>query len=162
MSLLSPSHTSSGNAWEQVRCGRLNSTLSSSSKHNHILTILGGSLIWRNACIVRKFLVESDGSALYGLYWEGFLSQDHRYPPPPHIKLCLALVFLFFLRMFFDPAWFCIKPHSMVLHVFSILQKNLTMIFYFKDNFMFCRNSWDWTTRIDSGTKKIMLSFLFE
>jgi hypothetical protein len=159
MSLLSPSHTSSGNAWEQVRCGRLHSTLSSSSRHHHILTILGGSLIWKNACIVRKFLVESDGSALYGLYWEGFLSQDDRYPPSsPHQALSGACIFLFFLRMFFDLAWFCIKPHSMVLHVFSILQKNLTMIFYFTDNFSW----WDWTTGIDSGTRKSMLSFLFE
>jgi hypothetical protein len=162
MSLLSLSHTSSGNAWEQVRCGRLHSTLSSSSRHHHILTILGGSLIWKNACIVRKCLVESEGLALYGLYWEGFLSQDNRYPAPSPIKLCSALVFIFFLCMFFDPAWFCIKPHSMVLHVFPVLQKNLTMIFYFKDNLIFCSSWWDWTTGIDSGTKKSMLSFLFE
>jgi hypothetical protein len=43
--------------------------------------------------------------------------------PPP-------LAFLVFLHMFFGPACFYIKPHSMVLHVFFIPQK--TMFFEFK------------------------------
>jgi hypothetical protein len=43
------------------------------------------------------------------------------------IKLCLDLDFLVFLHMFCGLAWFCIKPRSMVLDVFLILQKNLTV-----------------------------------
>ncbi len=58
--------------WGLVRCGRLHSTLSLISRHCHIL---GVSLIWRNACIVRKCLVESEGSALYGLYCDGLVSE---------------------------------------------------------------------------------------
>jgi hypothetical protein len=47
---------------------------------------------------------------------------------------------LFFLSCtcFSAPAWFCIKPCSMVLHVFFILQKNIAMFFLFKNYFMFC------------------------
>ncbi len=45
-----------------------------------------------------------------------------RWSPP-------LLVFLFFLHMLLGPAWFCIKPHSMVLHASFILQKNLAMFF---------------------------------
>jgi hypothetical protein len=39
--------------------------------------------------------------------------------------------------MFFGPAWFCIKPCSMVLHVLFILQKNLVMFFKLNEKFMF-------------------------
>jgi hypothetical protein len=38
------------------------------------------------------------------------------------IELCPALVFLVFLHMFFNTAWLFIKPWSIVLNVFSILQ----------------------------------------
>jgi len=58
--------------WGLERCGRLHSTLSSTSRH---CRILGVSLVWRNACIVRKCLVESEGSALYGLYCDGLVSE---------------------------------------------------------------------------------------
>ncbi len=42
----------------------------------HILTILGVSLTWKNACIVRKCVVESEGSTLLcGLYCDGLVSE---------------------------------------------------------------------------------------
>jgi hypothetical protein len=44
--------------------------------------------------------------------------------------LCLALVFLVFWHMFFSPAWFCIKPGSMVLHVFFYSAKEHSNVFF--------------------------------
>jgi hypothetical protein len=40
--------------------------------------------------------------------------------PPP---LAFLVVFL---HMFLGPAWFCIKPHTMIFHVFSYSAKELS------------------------------------
>jgi hypothetical protein len=58
-------------------------------------------------------------------------------PAPAPIELCPAPVYLVFVHTFFDPAWFCIKPCSIVLHVLSILQKNLVVFFKLNEKFMF-------------------------
>ncbi len=54
----------------------------------------------------------------------------YRETPKPPIELCPVHVSLVFLHMVFGPAWFCIEPCSMVLHVLLFSQRRRRRMFF--------------------------------
>jgi hypothetical protein len=47
---------------------------------------------------------------------------------PMELYPAIVFVFLVFLHMFLGPAWFCIKPCSMVLHILKFFKRRLLFI----------------------------------
>jgi len=100
-------------------------------------------------CSTFTLRVEAAFAKLFS--WPIFPATHKRYHPkedkgqvPPQkretlntpIELCPGTHFLVFSHIFLGPAWFCIKPRSIVLH-FLFCNKDLAMFFYLTIILMF-------------------------